>query len=89
MSSTGRLARARSLGNTCAGVASHGTNFIDWLSRDLPPSPHLRLGVGDDAAVLRWARGGDMVVTTDAVTDEVDFRAGEVDAARWGTRRWG
>jgi thiamine monophosphate kinase len=48
--------------------------FIDWLAANLPSSPHLQLGMGDDAAVLHWAAGGDMVVTTDAVTEGVDFR---------------
>jgi thiamine-monophosphate kinase len=53
--------------------------FIQWLSEHLPPSPHLRLGIGDDAALVRWADGRDVVVTTDSITDQVDFRLHEVD----------
>lgn len=44
-----------------------------------PPHPLLRIGIGDDAAVLRWPTEGDLVVTTDAVTDEVDFVLAETD----------
>jgi thiamine-monophosphate kinase len=63
--------------------------FIDWLRANLPPSPYLRLGVGDDAAVLRWAAAGDMVVTTDAVTDMVDFVLAEVEPALVGHKALG
>jgi thiamine-monophosphate kinase len=58
--------------------------FLDWLISRLPTSPHLRLGAGDDAAVLRWPSGADMVVTTDAVMDGVDFFLAEIDAAQAG-----
>ena len=58
--------------------------FLDWLAPRLPPSPRLRLGFGDDAAVLRWAAGGDLVITTDAITDQVDFRLAEADPRRIG-----
>jgi thiamine-monophosphate kinase len=63
--------------------------FIDWLRANLPPSPLLRVGVGDDAAVLAWAAGGDMVVTTDAVTDQVDFVLAEVEPALVGHKALG
>jgi thiamine-monophosphate kinase len=63
--------------------------FIDWLKANLPPSPLLRVGVGDDAAVLAWASGGDMVVTTDAVTDQVDFVLAEVEPALVGHKALG
>jgi thiamine-monophosphate kinase len=53
--------------------------LIQWLSEHLPSSPHLRLGIGDDAALVRWADGRDVVVTTDTITDQVDFRLHDVD----------
>jgi thiamine-monophosphate kinase len=53
--------------------------FIQWLSAHLLPSPYLKLGIGDDAAVLRWGDGRDVVITTDTITDQVDFRLHEVD----------
>ena len=38
--------------------------------------------------VLAGVRG-DVVVTTDAITDQVDFRLGETSPSRSGTRRLG
>jgi thiamine-monophosphate kinase len=47
--------------------------FIRWLREQLPPHPLLKIGPGDDAAVLRTAGRGDVVVTTDLIADGVDF----------------
>jgi thiamine-monophosphate kinase len=52
--------------------------FVDWLVKHLPASPLLRLGVGDDGAVVGWPQAGDLVVTTDAISDKVDFRLAHV-----------
>jgi thiamine-monophosphate kinase len=49
------------------------SQFIAWLRDHVPPHPQLRLGPGDDAAVLAMAAGQDVVVTTDLLTDGVDF----------------
>lgn len=49
------------------------TAFIAWLRDHLPAHPQLHLGPGDDAAVLSWASGRDIVLTTDLLTDGVDF----------------
>src|SRR5438477_241080 len=46
--------------------------FIRWLRERLPPHPLLKIGPGDDAAVLAVQRG-DTVVTTDLIADGVDF----------------
>ncbi|MHB8971314.1 MAG: thiamine-phosphate kinase [Pirellulaceae bacterium] len=53
------------------------SEFIAWLRDRLPPHPDLRLGIGDDAAVLRLGHDRDMVVTSDLLTDGVDFRLHE------------
>lgn len=58
--------------------------FYDWLAANLPPGPDLRVSVGDDAAVLRWAAGADLVVTTDAITDHVDFHLAETNPEQVG-----
>jgi thiamine-monophosphate kinase len=63
--------------------------FVEWLEGALPPHPLLRLGIGDDAAVLKWADGGDAVVTTDAITDTVDFRIAEVTPEQIGHKALG
>ncbi len=52
------------------------TEFLAWLREHLPAHRHLHLGPGDDAAVLSWASGQDVVVTTDLLTDGVDFQLG-------------
>jgi thiamine-monophosphate kinase len=47
--------------------------FIRWLRERMPAHPLLKIGLGDDAAVLAMAGRGDVVVTTDLITDGVDF----------------
>ena len=54
--------------------------FIDWLRQRVSPHPGVRLGPGDDAALVRVG-GGECVVTVDLLTDGVDFRLG-IDAPR-------
>jgi thiamine-monophosphate kinase len=60
--------------------------FIHWLRRRLPPHPQLLLGPGDDAAVLRLAADAACVVTTDTLTDGVDFILGRDDPRRIGRK---
>jgi len=59
--------------------------FIAWLRKRLPRHPLLRLGPGDDAAVLQMA-GGDCVLTVDMLTDHVDFELSKVDPRRAGRK---
>jgi thiamine-monophosphate kinase len=49
------------------------SEFILWLHDNLPPHPLLKLGIGDDAAILATAGRSDMVVTTDLIADGIDF----------------
>lgn len=74
--------------------------MIAYLRERLPPHPLLRLGPGDDAAVLdlaaagldRAAAGldraaaGQCVLSVDMLTDGVDFRLAEVDPRRVGRK---
>lgn len=53
--------------------------FLDWVAQTVRDHPSLRVGIGDDAAVLRWRPDSNIVVATDAITDQVDFRLDEVD----------
>lgn len=62
------------------------SEFIAWLRGRLPSHPRLRLGPGDDAAVLRLGDRAECVVTTDLLTDGVDFQLGAVDARRIGRK---
>ena len=60
--------------------------FIHWLRRRLPPHPLLRLGPGDDAAVLNLAASKECVITVDMLTDGVDFKLDEIDPRRAGRK---
>lgn len=60
--------------------------FIHWLRERLPAHPLLRLGLGDDAAVLDMADSPQCVITVDMLTDGVDFILSEIDARRAGRK---
>ncbi len=62
------------------------SQFIAWLRERLPPHPLLRLGLGDDAAVLRLAEADECVLTVDLLTDHVDFELSEVDPRQVGRK---
>lgn len=50
------------------------TEFVAWLSRTNPASSGgLRLGIGDDAALIRPARGRDLILTADLSIEGVHF----------------
>lgn len=60
--------------------------FIDSLKQRLPPHPQLRLGIGDDAALLALSAGQDAVVTTDLLAEGTHFLRGETSLARIGRK---
>jgi len=62
------------------------SQFIAWLRKRLPRHPLLRLGPGDDAAVLRLGGGDECVITVDLLTDHVDFKLSQVDPRRVGRK---
>jgi thiamine-monophosphate kinase len=62
------------------------SQFIAWLRDRLPPHRLLRLGLGDDAAVLDLARSPRCAVTVDMVNDGVDFVLAEIDPRRAGRK---
>lgn len=59
-------------------------DFLCWLRQQLPPHPLLKLGIGDDAAILATAGRGNIVVTTDLIADGVDFHLVSDDPRRIG-----
>ena len=67
-------------------VATMEAKLIAELRRRIPRHPLVELGPGDDAAVLRLAELDACVMTTDLLTDTVDFRLGEVGARRVGRK---
>jgi thiamine-monophosphate kinase len=60
--------------------------FIDWLRRQTPAANRVRVGPGDDAAILSWAPGPDCVVTTDMLLDGSCFRLTEAGPRRVGRK---
>ena len=60
--------------------------FHHWLRAHVPPHPIAPLGLVDDAALVASAARGDVVVTTDLLSDGVDFR---LDDSRLDLRRVG
>ena len=57
--------------------------FVDWLGRRVQPASDVRLGIGDDAAVVDH-RGSDLVYTTDLLCDGVHFVWGEATPQQVG-----
>ncbi len=60
--------------------------FVEWLSQRLGPQRGLRVGIGDDAALLDWSRTDGCLVMADMLADGVDFRLAEIDARRAGRK---
>jgi thiamine-monophosphate kinase len=58
--------------------------LIAYLRHHLPAHPLLKLGAGDDAAVLGMASQTDLVVTVDMLMDGVDFELASVDPRQVG-----
>lgn len=60
-------------------------SFVAWAKMRALRLPQVKLGIGDDAAVLA-ADGNDIVVTTDSMMDGVHFEIDKVDARRIGQK---
>lgn len=60
-------------------------SFVAWAKMRARRLPQVKLGIGDDAAILAGSND-DWVVTTDTLMDGVHFRANEVSAVRIGRK---
>lgn len=58
--------------------------FIHWLREHVPDRPCAKLGLSDDAAVVSLEGRSELVVTTDLLTDAVDFQLGTHEPQRVG-----
>ncbi len=47
--------------------------LIDWIRRRVPPHAQVPLGIGDDAALLKFSRDGESLVTVDMLLEGVHF----------------
>ncbi len=79
--------RARIPASTLAHYnGSHGIRIHPLASRHSLDHPQLLVGLGDDAAVIRTTPERQLVVTSDLLTDGVDFRLQECDPRRVGRK---
>ncbi len=62
------------------------SQLIAYLRQRIPPHPLIRLGLGDDAAILKMAGGPDCTLTVDLLTDQVDFDLARADPRRVGRK---
>ncbi|MCI0493315.1 MAG: thiamine-phosphate kinase, partial [Planctomycetes bacterium] len=60
--------------------------FLQWLRGQVPENPLLSLGLSDDAAVLSLAGRADLVVTTDLLSEGVDFELAVNDPRQIGRK---
>ena len=60
--------------------------FVRWLREHVPQHPRQRLGLGDDAAVIHFGANANVVVTTDLLTDGVDYHIASDDPRRIGRK---
>jgi thiamine-monophosphate kinase len=73
------LANARPLKLECMEL-----EFIQWLRAHVPTHSRAKLGLSDDAALLSFADRSGVVVTTDLLTDGVDFELSKHELHRIG-----
>lgn len=61
-------------------------DYIDWVRRQTPPNPRVRIGPGDDTAALDWPAGVPCLVTTDMLLEGSCFRLAEAGPRRVGRK---
>jgi len=61
-------------------------DLIRWIRRQIGPTPHVPIGIGDDSAGLRLPPGTTTLVTTDMLIDGVHFRSAEIAPRRIGRK---
>src|SRR5688572_20779150 len=64
-------------------------DFIEWLRKRTQSTREVGIGIGDDAAILKIAGEGKVVVTTDMLMDGVDFHLDRCDPRRIGRKALG
>ena len=61
-------------------------SFIERLKKQVKSSSLIPLGIGDDAAVLNVTKGKQLVVATDAIVENVDFRMKDLAPEKIGRK---
>ncbi len=60
--------------------------LLAWLRRRIPPHRRVRLGPGDDAALIDLPTGAGLLATVDMLMDGVDFELAKIDPACAGRK---
>lgn len=60
--------------------------LIEQIKKKVPRTRYAALGIGDDAAVLKAVRGGDLVVSTDMLVEGVDFILKKLSSEKIGRK---
>lgn len=62
--------------------------FVEWLAQQFAARqvPGVRVGIGDDAAVLEWTSREELIVTTDMLMDGTHFKLQEHSAEQIGRK---
>ena len=61
-------------------------DLIEWLRSHIPDLPEPEAGIGDDAAVLTPPVGHQLVVSTDALTEDVHFKRSQIPPSILGRK---
>lgn len=61
-------------------------SFINYLKKKMPGARRVALGIGDDAAVWSLTPGKQLVVSTDVIVENVDFRVNETSPEKIGRK---
>lgn len=63
--------------------------MIDWIRRQVVTHPRLKLGIGDDTAVLRFPSAADSLVTVDMLMEGVHFDLAKATPRQVGRKALG
>jgi thiamine-monophosphate kinase len=74
--------------NVMAGLTGEHA-FVEWVRRRTPTHPDVKIGPGDDAAVLTGFGTADLIVTTDMLLDGSCFSLSEAGPRRVGRKAMG
>ncbi len=70
--------------NCLYDVMALESDYLDWLRQQLLNGRKSRLGLSDDAALLKPTAGSEVVVTADLLCDGVHFRLDETTPEKIG-----
>src|SRR5262245_29884530 len=63
--------------------------LIDWIRRRIPTHAQVPLGIGDDAALLKFTREGEALVTVDMLMEGVHFTLDSATPFQIGWKAFG